>query len=56
MSTGLFECLKEATKEKQIIVIENKIPEGLDLTDVNVVEFTKDETTGRYGFAQKITD
>lgn len=56
MRTGLFECLKEATKEKQIIVIENKIPEGLDLTDVNVVEFTKDETTGRYGFAQKITD
>lgn len=56
MRFGLFQCLKETSANKQVIVVENKIPSGLDLSGVNVIEFTKDEETGRYGFAQKITD
>ncbi len=54
MRTGLFRCLKEVDVSKQVIVIENKLPEGLDYSNVNLVRFTKDEKTGRYGFAKDI--
>ncbi len=54
MRTGLFRCLKEIDASKQVIVIENKLPEGLDYSNVNLVRFTKDEKTGRYGFAKDI--
>lgn len=54
MRTGLFKCLKEAKAPKQIIVIENRLPEGLDYSDVNLVTFTKDEHTGRYGFVKNV--
>ena len=56
MKIGLFKCLNECTKNKQIIVIENKFPENLDYSHANVVSFTKDETTGRYGFAKGIVN
>lgn len=51
MKTGLFKCLSECARGMQIIVVENKFPENIDYSDANVVSFTKDETTGRYGFA-----
>ena len=54
MRTGLFKCLKEASAPKQVIVIENRLPEGLDYSDVHLIKFTKDETTGRYGFVKDI--
>lgn len=56
MKTGLFRCLNECSGGKQIIVIENKFPENLDYRDANVVSFTKDEETGRYGFATGIVN
>lgn len=54
MRTGLFKCLKEISTPKQVVVIENRLPEGLDYADVNLIKFTKDESTGRYGFAKDI--
>lgn len=56
MKTGLFKCLNECTKNKQIIVIENKFPKNFDYSKANVVSFTKDEATGRYGFAKGIVN
>lgn len=54
MKLGLFKCLKETTDDKQVIVIENTLPTKLDYSSVNLVYFTKDEETGRYGFAKGI--
>lgn len=56
MKFGLFKCLKEATVDRQVIVIENVMPTNLDYSTVNVVYFTKDEETGRYGFVKGITN
>lgn len=56
MKTGLFRCLSECSGGKQIIVIENKFPDNIDYSSANVVFFTKDERTGRYGFAKGIVD
>lgn len=56
MKIGLFKCLKEATADRQVIAIENMLPTNLDYSTVNVVYFTKDEDTGRYGFAKGITN
>lgn len=56
MKIGLFKCLKEATADRQVIAIENVLPTNLDYSTVNVVYFTKDEDTGRYGFAKGITN
>lgn len=54
MKLGLFKCLKETTADKQVIVIENALPTKLDYSSVNLVYFTKDAKTGRYGFAKGI--
>lgn len=54
MKFGLFKCLKETAADKQVIVIENVLPTKLDYSSVNLVYFTKDEETGRYGFAKGI--
>lgn len=54
MKTGLFRCLNECSGSKQIIVIENRFPPNIDYSSANIVYFTKDETTGRYGFATGI--
>lgn len=56
MKLGLFKCLKETTVDKQVIVIENSLPTKLDYSSVNLLYFTKDEETGRYGFAKGITN
>lgn len=56
MKIGLFRCLNECKRNQQIIVIENKFPDNLDYSEANIVSFTKDETTGRYGFAKGIID
>ncbi len=54
MRTGLFKCLKETKNSKQVIVIENGLPEGLDFLGVNLITFTKDSETGRYGFVKNV--
>lgn len=54
MRIGLFKCLEEARANMQIIVVENRLPEYIDSTKMNLISFTKDEQTGRYGFAKGI--
>ena len=48
MKSGLFKYFVEHQNGPQLIVIENRIPD-IDYTGVNLLEFTKDETRGRYG-------
>ena len=49
MRKGLFNYLKECSSYGQVIIIENDIPE-IDYAGVNLIEFTKKEKQGRYGF------
>ena len=43
-----FDDIREASLDSQIIIFENKIPKNTD--KINVVEFTKSKSQGRYGF------
>ncbi|MCI6060887.1 MAG: AAA family ATPase [Dorea sp.] len=51
MRKGLFTYLVKNTKGKQIIVVENYIPE-IDYHDTNIIHFTK-TSEGRYGFVER---
>ena len=51
MRKGLFTYLVENTKGKQIIVVENYVPE-IDYHDTNIIHFTK-TSEGRYGFVER---
>lgn len=46
---GLFEILQEMNNELQIIVFENIIPE-IEYKNANIIKFTRDINSGRYGF------
>ncbi|MCM1007951.1 MAG: AAA family ATPase [Ruminococcus flavefaciens] len=50
MKEALFRYLIENCGENQIIIIENDIPENVDYSKAHLIEFTKDEKKGRYGF------
>lgn len=51
MKENLFRLMLRTEFPCQIIVVENEIP-GIDYTGANMIHFTKDCTTGRYGFLQ----
>lgn len=51
MRKGLFTYLVKNTKDKQIIVVENYVPE-IDYHDTNIIHFTK-TLEGRYGFVER---
>ena len=55
MRNGLFENIACTSKGIQTIVIENEIPE-IDYSNVNLIHFTKDANTGRYGFLIDVMD
>lgn len=55
MKEGLFKYLVNHQENKQIIVIENEIPD-IDYKGVNLIQFTKDETVGRYGLLENFRD
>jgi hypothetical protein len=52
MKAGLFSYMVNNQSSRQIIVIENEIP-NIGYGDANLIRFTKDEKIGRYGL---ITD
>lgn len=56
MKYGLFDCFNENTENKQIIIVENKFPKTIDYKDANIIYFTKDEATGRYGFVKNMKE
>jgi hypothetical protein len=50
MKTSLFRYIIENCGENQVIIAENEIPEDVDYSKANLIEFTLEEGTGRYGF------
>ena len=34
----------------QVIIVENEIPDNVDFSAANLIEFTKNGSIGRYGF------
>jgi hypothetical protein len=49
MKAALFQYLLDNQAHGQVIIVENDIPD-LDYSNANVIQFTKDESYGRYGF------
>lgn len=49
MKKQLMKSLIDYADARQIIIIENDIPE-IDYSKVNLIEFTKNNNKGRYGF------
>ena len=56
MKYGLFNTLNKVQNDLQIIVAENKFPRNIDYGNANIITFSKDAETGRYGFAKGILD
>ena len=56
MKFGLFNTLSGIHGDLQIIVAENKFPRNVDYGNANIITFSKDPQTGRYGFAKGIKD
>ena len=52
MKKELMKAFTDNSFDRQTIIIENEIPD-IDYTNVNLIQFTKDEKTGRYGFYEK---
>ena len=50
MRESLFRYMIENCGDNQVIIAENEIPENVDYSTVKIIEFTQDETLGRYGF------
>lgn len=55
MKMGLFKHLVDYQESNQIIVIENDIPK-IDYKNTNLIEFTKDTRSGRYGLITEYRD
>ena len=55
MKNGLFNFLIKNQDLGQIIIAENKIP-NIDYSSSKIIEFTKDEKNGRYGYLHSIKD
>lgn len=43
-----FDDIRKTSLESQLIIFENKIPKNIE--SINIIEFTKSEIIGRYGF------
>lgn len=50
---GLFEVLQDINNEIQIIVFENKIPD-IEYKNANIIRFTSEKDSGRYGFLPNV--
>lgn len=53
LQDNFFEFLVECENESQVIIFENKRPPLDTHGKINLVEFTKNENMGRYGFIEK---
>jgi len=54
MKESLFRYIIENCGANQVIIAENEIPENVDYSSVNLIEFTMDEDNGRYGFLRSL--
>ena len=55
MKLSLFKYLLKNQSNGQIIIIENEIPQ-LDYSEANLIHFTKDVNSGRYGLLYGVTE
>lgn len=55
MKAGLFKHFVEHAYERQMIIMENTLPD-IDYKDTHMIHFTKDENNGRYGFVEDYRD
>jgi len=54
MKSALFQYMLNNQNRGQTIIIENDIPDHLDYSKANVIQFTKEMTRGRYGFLNDV--
>lgn len=52
MKESLFKYIIQNCGKNQVIIAENELPDNVDYTGVNLIEFTQDEHEGRYGFLE----
>lgn len=50
MRESLFDYIITNCGNNQVIIAENEIPEHVDYSAANMIEFTLEEGRGRYGF------
>lgn len=50
MKESLFRYMIENCGANQVIIAENELPEQVDYSKANLIEFTMEEGNGRYGF------
>lgn len=50
MRESLFDYIIRNCGSNQVIIAENEIPENVDYSTANMIEFTLEEGRGRYGF------
>lgn len=58
MKESLFKYIIENCGDNQVIIAENEIPDSpvVDYSKVNMIEFTLDDSDGRYGFLRDFRD
>lgn len=56
MKNALFRYMLDNCGSRQLIIVENEIPEGIDYDSVNLIEFTRSKEHGRYGFLARTRD
>lgn len=54
MRESLFKYIVNHYGKNQVIIAENEIPEGVDYSFVNLIEYTTDEREGTYGFLKSV--
>lgn len=54
MRESLFKYIVNHYGNNQVIIAENEIPEGVDYSFVNLIEYTTDEREGIYGFLKSV--
>jgi hypothetical protein len=54
MRESLFRYFVNNCGDNQVIIAENEIPASVDYSSANLIEFTLDQTRGRYGFLQTV--
>lgn len=50
MRESLFGYMIERCGENRVTIAENELPENVDYSGANMIEFTMEKEAGRYGF------
>lgn len=50
MKSSMLSCMLDQCGNCQVIIVENEIPDDVDFSAANLIEFTKNESIGRCGF------